>query len=389
MARWSNTRTKDEIPYRDRLRKEFGALLEPLSHTNAERSDPATYALARATMTLLDGGEQLQPEQERAARIELMRWAYEAANELRLSLPHLELRPRSQPLTRRTLALTQACIQRRYELLAIPATFDRGALERLDRQVTRAGRRFARSTKWAPPHLRRWQWHEHYNAACLYAISLDRDHALMPQAPEIEETVHRDLVRRAINRLERAITLRESAYVDTWRDWVLSEDPDLRALRTEPAFAAFEAMYFPSRTLLRRPAQRLRKEPHRLVESRYTRDLLDTLARRWHDRWHARASKRLPWDTHAPFDWCGEELELWRLVGEVAADGYDWRIRQGLLERANELLALEPPIVVRFCRYEDSPPKHDASRNGGDPAASGGVDVDVDADHERKLADSV
>ena len=384
LEKWSNTQGEDEISYRKRFREEFRALLKPLSHTNAERRDPATAAIAAATTVLLNSNEELRADQKQAAQKEIMTWAYEAANELKLSLPHLELRPRSQPVTRRTVALGQACIQTRYELISSPRPVTRQMLDQLDRQVRRSGCRVGRWLKWAPPRLRRWQWHEHYNAACLYAIALTNNHDCQSKAVDV--AVHRDLVRRAINRLERAITLRESKFLDSWRDWVVSEDPDLRALRTEPAFAAFETMYFPKRVPLRAPAQRLREEPYRLVESRYTRDLLDTLAQRWHDKWHARAAKGITLDRHALLGWCSEELEVWSLVGEVAVDGYDWRIRQRLLERANEILALDAPILVRFCRYEDVSRKLDHAANDG-----GRADLrqspDAAARAERKLAE--
>jgi len=84
------------------------------------------------------------------------------------------------------------------------------------------------------------RWQEHYNAACIYALPLPTT-----GNPEQSEDLD-DLAEAAVTRLRRASARADSAYIASRRDWLLSEDPDLRGLRTQRQFKDFEAAYFPS-----------------------------------------------------------------------------------------------------------------------------------------------
>ena len=92
-------------------------------------------------------------------------------------------------------------------------------------------------------------------------------------APMLVATVQEDPPRAdrfagyARERLQRAMASATSAAIAARRDWVVSEDPDLAALRRHEEFKQFEAMYLPSAT---RTPQRP-KLVQRWQMSRFTR----------------------------------------------------------------------------------------------------------------------
>jgi hypothetical protein len=357
LREWSVPKGEPKGARHRQLRADITAQLEPLA--NMPRHDPAVEAISRAIGALLEVGERMSEEGEREARRKLMDRAREAARELELALPRVETRTWRQLLTRRTVTLSQMSIARRLELLREePLVVNEGLLKELDGKVKRAGWRPGLLAGWWPTWLRRWQWQEHYNAACVYAVHLDCAYA--NQSAVEDDDVRRKLAQRAVKRLEQAITMRDSEFVVTWRDWVVSEDRALDRLRQDSAFRSFETMYFPSQNPVRGAVKPAPRAPRKLVESRYTRDLLAALARSRHEIWHTRAGgcRRPGSDTrvgaHALSDWCEEEREIWELLRKVAADGYDWRARHRLLARANALLAEDRQIVVRFGRYDET-----------------------------------
>jgi tetratricopeptide (TPR) repeat protein len=350
---------------RKRMRKEFRELLKPLA--DVRRRDPVAEAIARATKTLLAAGPNATEPIRRDLRLELLQCAYRAANELKLSLSRLELRPWTRPLTRRTIDLTRVCLEQRCEMMLFGRGSEvvrHGRLDKITRSVYWAGLRPGPWTLWWPSWLRRWQWHEHYNAACAYALTLRAD---LPGPPlyDAEETVL-DVVgvpryrvsadtraaKLAIERLERAISTRDSGFAANWRDWVVHEDPDLLALRNTEEFRAFKEMYFPSDG----PPQRERPKgtavpQHRLIESRYTRDVLYASAMRRSDAWRARATTTL--DRGAMQSWCAQDRKLWDRILEITQRPYDWRVRQLLVEELCRPPENAPPTAVRFMRHDE------------------------------------
>jgi hypothetical protein len=193
------------------------------------------------------------------------------------------------------------------------------------------------------------RWHEHYNAACALALPL-----LVRRRPdaEPEETLRDDLAAEAVEHLQKATSCADSGYIATRRDWLLSEDPDLDGLRTHPRFKAFEAMYFPGPI----PTPRRPRHVQRLEVSRYTRDLLDASARRWHAEWVERGRRdQLVDDPHELIRWWQDEAQAWTIVGRVAWNHRRWRARCDLLEIMDELSVRYggTPLDVAFRAFQE------------------------------------
>ena len=150
-------------------------------------------------------------------------------------------------------------------------------------------------------------WHEHYNAACAYALPL--------LDSRLEEGYRAKLAGLAVERLEDATAHADSAYIAGRRDWLLSEDPDLKGLRGTHAFERFELLYLPSDGITpRRP-----RNVQQLESCRYVRDLLVATARirqaTWRDR-RAQAGARP--DIVDVRGWFEDERLAWEGVRDVA-----------------------------------------------------------------------
>jgi hypothetical protein len=188
-----------------------------------------------------------------------------------------------------------------------------------------------------------YRWQEHYNAACVFALPL----AEAEGKPERDDAL--ELARLAILRLELASARADSAFIASRRDWVLTEDPDLRGLRRRREFKAFEAAYFPSAS---RPPQRPPKA-HRWEASRYTVDLLLATTRRWEDVWRGRAGIADGTDAEVLARWCADDEAARNLVRNVAVDYRDWHTRNELLVRMRDWSAEHgfEPLQVAFPRF--------------------------------------
>ncbi len=164
------------------------------------------------------------------------------------------------------------------------------------------------------------RWQEHYNVACMWALPL-----LENGSADVDE-----LARLAVNRLESATERADTEYLVSRRDWLVSEDPDLRGLRAQPRFKSFEGAYFPS-------AERTPQRPldvHRWEVSGYTLELVRAAAQRWEDTWEKRARElETTTSMRLLLRWCEDELSARRLIRDVALHHRDWRTRYELLER--------------------------------------------------------
>ncbi|WP_156028382.1 hypothetical protein [Candidatus Solirubrobacter pratensis] len=190
-------------------------------------------------------------------------------------------------------------------------------------------------------------WHEHYNAACAYAL------ALLDQTGG-GGTCRSTLAARAVAWLERATAHADSAYIAGRRDWLLSEDPDLKGLRGTHEFERFELLYLPSDGVTpRRP-----RNVQQLESCRYVRDLLVATARIRQATWRARRAQAAERpDIAAVREWFADERAAWEGVRDVATHYRHPRTRftfiRGLRTHA-ERCGL-PGADVPFPRYDEAP----------------------------------
>lgn len=121
-------------------------------------------------------------------------------------------------------------------------------------------------------------WIDHYNAACVYAINVDRyeEHQL--------SNGDNPWVDRARKCLEDALLIPDSGLPNEDREWVLVNDPDLEALRTYPQFRRLEARHFLSQF----PIEKRRESVFELMMSRYYSELVASSGKVMESRWHQR-----------------------------------------------------------------------------------------------------
>ncbi|HEX5925648.1 MAG TPA: hypothetical protein VFY45_17575 [Baekduia sp.] len=263
-----------------------------------------------------------------------------------------ELRRRDRTtLTAETVQLTELCISLR--LKWVEHTAARLRHERSPVQwppspsdIETEIRRIARRRSW---HWRRrsWHWHEYYNAACAYALPL------FDQSLRDVKTLA-GLAGRAVDQLEQATARADSDYIASRRDWVLSEDPDLKALRGRHQFEQFQFLYLPSD----RPVRCRPRNVQHLESSRYVRDLLMATAGRWLQAWraHGKQAAAAP-DTAVVRAWFDDERRAWDGLREVALNCRHPRTRFELIDalRAGAARHGFARPAVRFPRYDDEP----------------------------------
>jgi hypothetical protein len=242
---------------------------------------------------------------------------------------------RRSRLTRATVKLTEECINVR--------------LNWVRHRRTKPGER------WTPPQVapaiarieRRHplafrQWHEQYNAACAWALALADD--------DLRETGNADdYAKAAVERLEKATARADSAYIASRRDWVLSEDPDLSALRSFHEFKEFELLYLPADTFTPgRPGN-----VQQIESSRYVRDLLTAVADRWQATWRERREQAVAEiDSTVVRGWFEDERKIWCRVQEVAFNFRHPKTRARLIL---DQRAAGAPLEVSFPQYERDP----------------------------------
>jgi hypothetical protein len=242
---------------------------------------------------------------------------------------------RGSRLTRATLELTELCINIRLDWV---------------RHSMRSPNK-----AWSPPDVEDGirliqkrhngafrQWHEQYNAACAWALTL-ADHGVRCGAGA------RSIAEHAVKRLEKATACADSAYIASRRDWVVSEDPDLAALRARHEFKEFALLFLPSEAF----APGRPKNVLQIESSRYVRDLLAAVADRRLKTWrehHAQALVDL--DSALVCRWFEDERRIWTRVQAVAVNFRHPKTRVLLIEA---IAQCGSPIEVRFPQYERDP----------------------------------
>jgi len=346
-------RDEQRAELRDRLRDKLETPLLETAHRHERREGALPRVGTRTVEELLVEPEWRPPDEDNDPVLHELRelLVLHAIDELpavRKELRKLHDR-KGVSLTDTGLNLTKICLDERCRWLQYQVRcandrrdperwiWDADACEDLEKRVA------------AVANGAMHRWHEHYNAACALALPLLVSDAFHP-------TTRRRLARGAVDHLAQATACADSGYVATRRDWLLSEDPDLAGLRTEPSFKSFEALYFPAGA----PTRQRPRDVQRLEVAAYTRDLLDATACRWEAVWHERqraAARRE--DIHVLLDWWNDEHELWRLVGRVAWNHRRWTARRDLLEASDRLSVKYGggQLAVGFRTYEDpSPP---------------------------------
>ncbi len=250
-------------------------------------------------------------------------------------------------LSRETVALTARCIAVRLDWVQYNLTGGESDAwppvpERFDAELARI------------EHHREFnRWHEHYNAACLYALPLlafeSEENGIVPALPA---DLRERLAAGAVARLSSATANADSAYIAGRRDWVLSEDPDLDGLRTSDFFKQFEAMNFPSRE----PTPDRPLHVKTLESSRYVHALLEDAARCWEQTWHKRGRElNGDVDVHELLQWWKDECEAWQHVPRVALNNRHWPARADLVRRLHDhadTYSFARPEIP-FPRYSD------------------------------------
>ncbi|MEU1180400.1 hypothetical protein ABZ464_22605 [Streptomyces sp. NPDC005820] len=228
------------------------------------------------------------------------------------------------------------------------------------RYWVRGGRKWPRSKdSWVPEDLfkrvkqartrhifeRHAGWQEHYNAACVYAVSMEAQHD------------HRrtEFARLAFRELEDAVRCAAAGgSITLRRSWLLAEDPDLAQLREKDQYARlarFEREAYPRPT----PDRRRFGEPRPIhIEMCMSNSqLLRNLALAMERTWHKRRSHVIV-DVHEAITWFEYEKTAWeQLLNIASSQARNWPDRERLIQTVRniadpELMIDVPPRVPEF-----------------------------------------
>jgi hypothetical protein len=276
------------------------------------------------------------------------RYAIDSATRLRRKLRR-RVTDRRATLTPATVRLTEECIGTRLRWVR----YARGADSDWPpsaKELNRSIRRIELGVWRFLPARLQWRsfrrWHEHYNAACAYALPL--------QDETLNEQTATTLARWAVARLQKATARADSAFIASRREWLVSQDPDLDGLRARPEFGQFEVMHLPSNSITpRRPPF-----VQQLENSRYVGALLVATARQWQAAWRRRREELEGGpDVRTLLQWFHDELQTWTDTAAVARH-YRHSVTRLTLIRNLQACAwrygFEAPVVA-FPRYEDDP----------------------------------
>lgn len=185
-------------------------------------------------------------------------------------------------------------------------------------------------------------WHEHYNAACTFAVSM-----ITPELHELwknttylsnkrdaeEEKEKRDkrLVPLAINELSRAVVATDSQFAAGRSVWLRSGDHDLDCLRATDEYWAFVERYLPDTQPVRRDLLE-NLNPTTLVVSSHITQAVTTYSTLRGLFWREQAKK--PAAEASELD---AETGWWRVLHEVCENYWDWRTRWKLINKATIL----------------------------------------------------
>ncbi|WP_236788182.1 hypothetical protein [Amycolatopsis sp. GM8] len=195
-------------------------------------------------------------------------------------------------------------------------------------------------------------WHEHYNAACAYAVALlpiDLFRNGAQKSPLAQKELE-NISKLAVRELYRAAAGSHTGFIATVRNWALSEDPDLATLRGQPAFRNFEMVtYAPPRPASLRPT-RLHVWEQLVYMGQLIRVAAQCLSRVWEGVPSSPVkAERLSRELYAMED------EAWKEIQNLAVNRRDWLTRCETITKLRDLARRHgfPEPVVRYPRYSE------------------------------------
>lgn len=189
-------------------------------------------------------------------------------------------------------------------------------------------------------------WHEHYNAACVFALAL-----LWPRAEADRAEFDHEASDAAVAQLYKAVACGDSGFLASQREWLLTEDPDLDILCGTDAFFDLEAATFGSvRSTGRRGPNMVTWQ----VRTFTTSVVLD-VARQMCALWDARVAgppPPPPWPELAT--WLALEDATWEILENLCREHRDSEARHAAVQELH--LRCAPHLTVpdqRHPRFTD------------------------------------
>ncbi|SOE13171.1 Tetratricopeptide repeat-containing protein [Streptomyces sp. 2323.1] len=206
------------------------------------------------------------------------------------------------------------------------------ASEKIEARIRRALRRRI----WRPFSWPALEWQDHYNAACVYAVAMNRFPAEVESAGDESSAQlrnYRHQAELAVDQLEKAVLRAESGFTMLERSWMLFEDPDLNLLRRTPVFLNFERTTYPRAP--RVDQERPRSTVRHLKDS-YVRRLLIDAAHVMEQTWQRR-SMNGPVTIEVLSDWLHTEEKAWIYFLKLAHGPHDrWAARANLIQAVQQ-----------------------------------------------------
>lgn len=195
-------------------------------------------------------------------------------------------------------------------------------------------------------------WHDHYNAACVFALALLPVEVLLKDQEGQWYPADEPAASLAVNELRNAVACSDSGYLARQREWIVAEDPDLSVLRATRVFREFEEGVFGS----------FRLSPHRGTmvhvweQVAYMATIVHKAALRIEELWHARADGASAENVHLLQQWLKEDADAWRWAERVANNYRDWSTRARLLARLGGWPDVQGESAMDVCYpvYSDS-----------------------------------
>lgn len=271
---------------------------------------------------LADGWRALPPVQARVLAVEEY-FLHVAGQEMALLKDDFEMHPpsrrthgRRSGLTMVVLGLMELLIIHRKRRFRPAGAFGDPAAKPWPPDLDEMTRELSRHAGYRHDSER---WLEHYVAACVLALPLERDREQLPE--------HLPFAQAAVRALERAQQCGDEIdFVTSKRYWLLAGDPDLTGLRQYDCFRAFEARIY------RHPQPRT-TDPARYELFHYMRLGLAQGAEAMESLWLQRVGRDAAQLSPRNLEgWFRLERRAWETVVRLSRYHPQWQTRSGALE---------------------------------------------------------